>query len=242
VTKPATQKIKAKLEDRGRPGMFVGYADNHAKGMYRIMNIQMNRMLKSHDIIWTKKLYGEYKWTKVIPPTKDDDNTVISGSSIDSESGRDNKELPTGRENDAPAKPEPEDVVLDTLDEDSEEERDKTTPTEPVNPKLLREMKRLGAWFNPAASRTVTRASLIGTSSRLNNDQPGREVTETVDDTVNMIDRYSNDFAFSSLDVDLTAYNQIVEPKSYQEAWNHQEMEQKEMEESHYKRIQRYGH
>jgi hypothetical protein len=76
----------------------------------------------------------------------------------------------------------------------------------------------------------------------LNNDQPGREVTETVDDTVNMIDRYSNDFAFSSLDVDLTAYNQIVEPKSYQEAWNHQEMEQKEMEESHYKRIQRYGH
>jgi hypothetical protein len=51
MTKPATKKIKAKLEDRGRPGMFVGYADNHASHVYHIMNLQM--MIAS--VVVTKK-------------------------------------------------------------------------------------------------------------------------------------------------------------------------------------------
>jgi hypothetical protein len=59
------------------------------------------------------------------------------------------------------------------------------------------------------------------------NNQPGREVTPAVVDTASVIiNRYSKDFTFTSLDVNPTDYDEIVEPKSYNEAWNHQESKQ----------------
>ena len=52
--------MKAKLEDRGRPCMFVGYAHNHAGDVYRMLDLKTRKICVSRDVTWLKKLYGEY--------------------------------------------------------------------------------------------------------------------------------------------------------------------------------------
>jgi hypothetical protein len=85
----------------------------------------------------------------VIPLKEDEGDTAVTLSSSDnSESGRD-ADFQTGRDNEAA------DVVID-IPASLDTKEDSNTPEEPVNPKLMREMKRLGSWFNPPASRTTT--------------------------------------------------------------------------------------
>jgi hypothetical protein len=48
--------------------MMLGYTDNHAKDVYRMLNLETNRILLTRDIIWLKKMYGAWK-------TSDADNT-----------------------------------------------------------------------------------------------------------------------------------------------------------------------
>jgi hypothetical protein len=59
VTNLLTQKIKAELADRGKTCMFVGYAKNHASGVYWMLNLKTNRILKTRDFIWMKKQYRD---------------------------------------------------------------------------------------------------------------------------------------------------------------------------------------
>ncbi len=107
VTNPSTQKIKAKLADRGKTCMFVGYAENHASGVYRMLNLKTNRILKTRDVIWMKKQYGDYekidnkKMATVNNEEEDDDNTVITVSSDDNNSDSDdNNDSKDGRDED----------------------------------------------------------------------------------------------------------------------------------------------
>ena len=54
-----TKKLKGKLEDRGDTIYFVGYADNHAADVFRMVNIRTNKVSKTRDITFTGKMYGE---------------------------------------------------------------------------------------------------------------------------------------------------------------------------------------
>ena len=39
------KKMRSKLDTRGRTGIFVGYADDHAGNVYRFINIQMKKII-----------------------------------------------------------------------------------------------------------------------------------------------------------------------------------------------------
>jgi hypothetical protein len=50
--------IQGKLSDRGTVGLFVGYPDNHADDVYRILNIKSKQIIKSRDSVWLNLSYG----------------------------------------------------------------------------------------------------------------------------------------------------------------------------------------
>ena len=44
--------MRSKLETRGKTGVFVGHADDHAGDVYRFMNVQTKRIILSRDARW----------------------------------------------------------------------------------------------------------------------------------------------------------------------------------------------
>ena len=58
------KKMRSKLDTRGRTGIFVGYADDHAGNVYRFINIQMKKIILRRDIQWLNSFWKEYKKRK----------------------------------------------------------------------------------------------------------------------------------------------------------------------------------
>ena len=58
------KKMRSKLDTRGRTGIFVGYADDHAGIVYSFINIQMKKIILSRDIQWLNSFWKEYKKRK----------------------------------------------------------------------------------------------------------------------------------------------------------------------------------
>ena len=58
------KKMRSKLDTRGRTGIFVGYANNHAGNVYRFINIQTMKIILSRDIQWLNSFWQEYKKRK----------------------------------------------------------------------------------------------------------------------------------------------------------------------------------
>jgi hypothetical protein len=56
----ATRGMQAKLQDRGKPAMFVGTTHEHTHDTYRFLRVTTNRIIMSCNIEWTGKSYGEY--------------------------------------------------------------------------------------------------------------------------------------------------------------------------------------
>ena len=55
------KKMRSKLDDRGKTCMFVGYADDHTKDLYRFLNIHTRRIILSRDVRWLNILWKQYK-------------------------------------------------------------------------------------------------------------------------------------------------------------------------------------
>ena len=58
------KKIKAKLDNRGTPCMFVGYSKDHEEDVYRMLNLSTLKVKNTRDVIWLNKCYGEWKGIK----------------------------------------------------------------------------------------------------------------------------------------------------------------------------------
>ena len=59
------KKMRSKLDSRGKTDIFVGYnADDHAGNVYRLINIQMKKIILSRDIQWLNSFWKEYKKRK----------------------------------------------------------------------------------------------------------------------------------------------------------------------------------
>ena len=54
-------KMRSKLDNRGKTCMFVGYADDHTKDMYRFLNIHTKRIILSRDVRWLNIMWKRYK-------------------------------------------------------------------------------------------------------------------------------------------------------------------------------------
>ena len=55
------KKMRSKLDDRGKTCMFVGYAEDHTKDVYRFLNIHTKRIILSRDIRWLNIIWKRYK-------------------------------------------------------------------------------------------------------------------------------------------------------------------------------------
>ena len=55
------KKMRSKLDDRGKTCMFVGYADDHSKDIYRFLNIHTKRIIISRDVRWLNIIWKQYK-------------------------------------------------------------------------------------------------------------------------------------------------------------------------------------
>ena len=55
------KKMRSKLHDRGKTCMFVGYADDHTKDVYRFLNIHTKRIILSRDVRWLNIIWKQYK-------------------------------------------------------------------------------------------------------------------------------------------------------------------------------------
>ncbi len=56
--------IRSKLADRGFSCMFVGYPAHHAGDTYSMLNLSTLRVIKTRNVTWLKKSYGEFKGLK----------------------------------------------------------------------------------------------------------------------------------------------------------------------------------
>jgi hypothetical protein len=57
-TKPT--KIRNKLEKRGNPCMFIGYAEDHTSNMFKLNNPKTYAVILSRNVYWLNKSYGEF--------------------------------------------------------------------------------------------------------------------------------------------------------------------------------------
>jgi hypothetical protein len=95
-------------------------------------------------------------------------------------------------------------------------------------------MKKLGGWYNPEAQSTISQATrdceiLTGVISNPDtNKQSGRDIGDDIRNL--LIDCFHQDFAnyqtaFKVANIkqgfDQVKYDKLVEPKNYDEAWNH---------------------
>ena len=65
-----TNKVKAKLDNRGIPAMFVDYSVDHASDVYVFMKLENRHIVLSRNYTWLHRLYGEYKGIKQVQVTK----------------------------------------------------------------------------------------------------------------------------------------------------------------------------
>ena len=55
------KKMRSKLDDRGKTCMFVGYADDHFKDVYRFLNVHTKRIIISRDVRWLNIIWKNYR-------------------------------------------------------------------------------------------------------------------------------------------------------------------------------------
>jgi hypothetical protein len=86
-----TVKIKTgttpKLHNKGVKCMFVGYAENHKGGVYRMWNQQTRKVHITHDVIFLKRMLFEMRVDEIaVVPTLAQDDTFKDGENHDEHS------------------------------------------------------------------------------------------------------------------------------------------------------------
>ena len=60
IVRNVHQGMVWKLENKGIPAMFVGYAQEHAGNVYKMLNLQTHKIILCRDIQWLHKTFGAY--------------------------------------------------------------------------------------------------------------------------------------------------------------------------------------
>ena len=148
VSDYANMKIRGKLADRGKPCLFVGYPENHASDVFRMINLQTNKVILTRDVIWLHQVYGVYKGLtqKHVTPLpngddNDDDDTVQT-SKIRNEV----EPAVAGHDGDGHMEDFPVDQINDINASDSESVA--SIPNH-SDSRLQRELQKLDTFYNP---------------------------------------------------------------------------------------------
>ena len=59
------EKMRYKLDNRGKTCMFVGYPDDHSGDVYRFMNIHTIRIIMSRDARWLNIIWKHYRMKSI---------------------------------------------------------------------------------------------------------------------------------------------------------------------------------
>jgi hypothetical protein len=54
-------KHKAKNLNQGRACMYLGLVKDRPKDTFRFLNLEVNKVIMSHDVMWMDAVYGNYK-------------------------------------------------------------------------------------------------------------------------------------------------------------------------------------
>ena len=79
--------ILQKMESKGFDAMFIGYSQDHAKEVYRMLNLSTNKVSTTRDIKWMELTYKEYM-NKI-----GEDNTTESSIKIINNNDQSEEEL-----------------------------------------------------------------------------------------------------------------------------------------------------
>ena len=144
-----TNKVKAKLDNRGIPAMFVDYSVDHASDVYVFMKLDNRQIVLSRNYTWLNKLYGEYKGIKQVQVTQ-----LIDLSESESESeAKDEDPLAIEEEDEEviSVHDAEEQVEVITVNEDEENENEIEGGEESSNrvSGLQRELHNLRCEWNP---------------------------------------------------------------------------------------------
>ena len=237
----ANRKMRGKLADRGRPCMVLGRAADHSGDVYRFLNLTTNKVIKSRDVLWLNKMYGEWKGLEAIqsaePPETDNDFEFIDPT-------EEPQDIEPGRE-----------IQSEFVDVESEEvngPNDGPILEMPaVPPKVARAMKKLGGFFNPEAQKITESVAQAKKDNEVRLEEPdqaaGREEADV--SAAVLIDRLSEDFDERETDyaffvtevlgqgpetekvvskikefekIPRSAWKDMFDnPTTYDEAWNH---------------------
>ena len=55
------KNMRSKLDDRGKTCMFVEYADDHSRDVYRFLNIHTKKIIMSIDVRWLIIIWKHYR-------------------------------------------------------------------------------------------------------------------------------------------------------------------------------------
>jgi histone deacetylase 1/2 len=191
VNDHAKRKKQGKLVDRGRPCLLLGRAKDHFRDVYRFLNLKTRKIIQSRDVLWLNKSYGDWKElptaiTRLDMEANDPDYEFLNLEDPTQEIGRDSIQAEAIRVDD--------DLPHNETPEMFEQEADPA-----MNPRVAKEMKRLGGFFNPVALSITQRVQQAqAQAQQLANETAiptGRDDEEVLPDSSNvLIDRFHPDF------------------------------------------------
>ena len=147
---------RAKLANRGTPGIWVGYAENHPTSIYCIFYHKTKRIILTRDVTFLNKSYGEYN--KVEKPVilrtsyegsdEEEEFKIVSENNnngdinivSDSDSDLSDNDLENNEEN----------FFDETIDEQVI-----ASPKPTINAKVIWAMKKLQASYNDNANKII---------------------------------------------------------------------------------------
>ncbi|KAG7357827.1 reverse transcriptase RNA-dependent DNA polymerase [Nitzschia inconspicua] len=178
--------VKPKLDDRGTPAMFLGYAKQHTGNVYRMLDLGTHKLRLARDVEWLSKSYQEYV---TCPQNREDD-----GNEDDSQIGI-GEEVP----------------VKEVNSTNENQTENQTTDDEWQEVRAGRD--RL--IFQPAPSGQTRSGSSYKTNTAML--AHGIPTSSHYDDEfVDSNEEYASIQAYV-----LYAEGKFEEPKSFEEAWNH---------------------
>jgi len=221
------KKIHSKLENCGETCIFVGYADDHAGNVYHMFNLQMRHVWTTRDVKWIQHPTGNEE--SVHPSITD--KILLNIENVPVVETVPDKEDKVEVDHDAP--PDANNTnnnVANDASLDKEEE---------IDPQILRQMKKLGGWFNPTAKQYIDWAKQTTEDNEVNvnhDDESDNNASEVGREVANaMLLHAPSKFAFYSamkaiekLRKDNAEMHHFVEPATFCEAYDHLDQVQHE--------------
>jgi hypothetical protein len=108
-----SHKNQGKLENRGKPGIFIGYPEDHSNEIYEFLDILTKSLLLSRNYKWMNQSYGEYmnletEWIPRTELTRNVETLELEFDALDLNQEEENLEIIINDQNDIQGNPDKE--------------------------------------------------------------------------------------------------------------------------------------